>query len=94
MSFSDEEEIKRLLNKLPFYNVPIEKTNIKKLDNADMLPELPFYDELNIAKTAKAFKRYARIYSIEIIKDKDGNMNGPLVQLEASKPVIKDFKIY
>ena len=35
--------------------------------------ELPFYDELNIVKTAKAFKRYARKYSIEIIKDKQVN---------------------
>ena len=55
-----------------------------------MLHELPFYDESNIVKTAKAFKRYAS-YNIEIIKGKDGNMNDPLVQLEASKPVIKDL---
>ena len=53
--------------------------------------ELPFYDELNIVKTAKAFKRFARSYSIEIIKDKNGNMNDPLAQLEASKPVLKDL---
>ena len=39
-----------------------------------MLSELPFYDEFNI---------------IEIINDQDGNMNDSLVQLEASKPVIK-----
>ena len=49
-----------------------------------MLSELPFYDELNIVKAAKAFKRYARSYNIEIIKDKDGNMNSTLAQLKAS----------
>ena len=53
--------------------------------------ELPFYDELNIVKTAKAFKRFARSYSTEIMKDKNGNMNDPLAQLEASKTVLKDL---
>ena len=56
-----------------------------------MLNELPFYDELNVVKTTKAFRRYARSYSIEIIKDKNRNMNDSLVQLEASKPVIRDL---
>ena len=35
-----------------------------------MLRELPFYDELNIAKTSKIFKGGARSYSIEIIDSK------------------------
>ena len=48
-----------------------------------MLRELPFYDELKIIKTAKAFKKYARIYSIEIMKDNVGDMNDLLAQLEA-----------
>ena len=56
-----------------------------------MLSELPFYDELNLLKRAKAFKKQARRYSIEIIKDKEGNMNDPLAQLESSKVVIKDL---
>ena len=56
-----------------------------------MLHELPFYDESNVVKTTKAFRRYARSYSIEIIKDKNRNMNDSLVQLEASKPVIRDL---
>ena len=75
----------------PFYNAPIEKPKIKHLNNVDMLSELPFYDELNTVKTAKAFKKYVRSYSIEIVKDKDGNMNDPLAQLDARKPVIKDL---
>ena len=91
MSFSDENETKKLPKEQLRYNVPIEKPKIKKLNNVDMLSELPFSDELNIVKTAKAFKRYTRSYSIEITKDKDGNMNDSLVQLEASKPVIKDL---
>ena len=40
-------------------------------------------------------KKYARSYSNGIIKGKDGNMNDPLVQLEANKPAIKDcLEIY
>ena len=51
-----------------------------------MLCELPFYDELNFAKTSKAFKRYARSYSIEIIDAKHSS-----VQLTISKLTIKDL---
>ena len=43
-----------------------------------MLSDLSFYHELNIVKTAKAFKRYVRNYSIEIRKDKDENTNDSL----------------
>ena len=56
-----------------------------------MLNELPFYDKSNIVRTAKAIKRYSRSYSIAIVKDKDVNIDDPLAQLEASKPVIKDL---
>ena len=89
MSFSNEEEIKKILKKLFSYNAPTEKSRIKNLNNVDMFREVPFYDELNIVNTAKAFKRYAKGYSTEITKDKDGNMNDLSVQLEPSKPVIK-----
>ena len=87
MSFSDEEEIKGLLKEQQFYNVPIEKPKTKHLNNVGMLSELPFYDELNIIKTGKAFKSC----SIEIKKDRGEKMNDPLAQLEASQPVIKDL---
>ena len=80
-----------MLKEQPFYNAPTEKPKTKHLNNVDMLSELPFYDELNIGKAEKACKRYARCYSIEIIKDKDGNMNDPLAQLKASKPFIKEL---
>ena len=45
---------------LHFYNVPIDKPKIKRLKNIDLLPELPFYDQLNIIKTDHAFSGYAR----------------------------------
>ena len=47
-NFGDKKEAKRLFQKLPFYNVLIEKPKIKHLSNTDLLHELPFYDELNI----------------------------------------------
>ena len=80
-----------MLKEQPFYNATIEKLKVENLNNIDMLIEFPFYNELNIVKTAKAFKKYARSHNIEIIKDKDGNMNDPLAQLEVSKSIIKDF---
>ena len=69
-----------------FYNVLIEKPEIKKLSNIELLHELPFYDELSITEISKAFKRYARSYKVEIVDHTD-----PLVQLQASKSSIKDL---
>ena len=46
--------------KPPLFNASIEKPKIKRLKNVDLLPELPFYDQLNIIKTDQAFKGYAR----------------------------------
>ena len=54
-----------------------------------MLSQLPFYDESNIVQIVTTFKKYSKSYSIEIIKNNNRNMNDTLVQLEASKPVIK-----
>ena len=71
---------------LPFYNVSIDKPKIKRLKNIDLLAELPFYDQLNITKTDQVFSGYAASYKVEIIDKKD-----LIVQLEASKPSIKDL---
>ena len=68
----------------------IEKPKIKNINNVDALREIRFYHELNIVKTVKAFKKYVRSYSSEIMKDKGRNTNDPLAQLEASKPVLKN----
>ena len=64
----------------------IEKPEIKKLSNIELLHELPFYDELSITEVSNAFKRNARSYKVEIGDHKD-----PLVQLETSKSNIKDL---
>ena len=82
-----EKEVKRSFKELPFYGPLIEKPYTllgyldplaveqqwatKRLDDVDMLRELPFYDELNIVQTSKAFKGYARSYSFEVKDSKD-----------------------
>ena len=75
MSFWDDKEVK----------TP-RKPYTKRLNYIHMLCELPFYNELSIVTTSKAFKGYARSQSIEILDSKD-----PSVQLTISKPNIKDF---
>ena len=55
--FWNEKEAKKLFQILPFNNVLIEKPEIKKLSNKELLHELPFCDELSIAEI---LKRYAR----------------------------------
>ena len=84
--FWNEKEAKELFQILPFYNVLIEKPNIKHLSNIELVHELPFYEELSVVEISKTFRRYTRSYKVEIIEPKD-----PLVQLEASKSSIKDL---
>ena len=86
MSFWDEKEAKKLFKEPPCYNASIEKPYIKRLNNINLLQELPFYDELNIIKTSKAFKDYVKSYSIEII-----NSKGPSIRFKISKSSIKGF---
>ena len=86
MSLRNEKVTKKLFQELPFYNILIEKPKIIQLSNIELLYELPFFDELNLAEISKAFKGYAGSYKIEIIGSKD-----PLAQLEASKSIIEDF---
>ena len=56
---------------LPFYNTFIERPEIKKLPNVQLLKELPFYDELSIVKSNSAFGGYTSSYKIEIVDKKD-----------------------
>ena len=84
VSFWDEKEAKKLFQKLPFYNIFIEKPKIKAFKDMDLLQELPFYTELNIYEMSKSFTWYERSYKVEIADSKD-----PLAQLEASKSSIK-----
>ena len=71
---------------LPFYNKPIEKSKFKRLKNIDQLVELPFYEQLSVTKTSQTFRGYTMAYKVEIIERKY-----PIVQLEASKPSIKNL---
>ena len=84
--FWNEKEANNLFQILPFYDVLIEKPEIKKLSNIELLHELLFYDELSIREVSKAFKGYAKSYKVEIVDHKD-----PSVQLEVSKSSIKDL---
>ena len=56
------------------------------MKNIDRLAELPFYEQLSVIKTDQAFRGYAMSYKVEITDRK-----GPIVQLEASKSIIKDL---
>ena len=60
-------------------NVP----KIKRLQNIDLLSELPLHDQL---KSDHAFSGYAMSYNVEIVDKKD-----LIVQLEASRSSIKDL---
>ena len=60
MRSRDKRKAKRLSQELPFYNVTIEKPNIRGLEKIDLLQELPFYDRLNTYEISRAFGWYAR----------------------------------
>ena len=75
-----------ILKNFLFIINPSKKTKVKRLKNIDRLAELPFYEQLSIAKTDQVFRGYAMTYKVEIIEKKD-----PVVQLEASKSSIKDL---
>ena len=51
---------------LPFYNKPMKKQKIKRLQNIYQLAKLPFYEQLSIIKTNYAFRGYAMLYKVEI----------------------------
>ena len=65
----------------------IEKPEIKKLSKAELLHELPIYDELSITEVSKAFKRYAKSYKVEIVDNKD-----PLSIKDLFKDLLNEMK--
>ena len=79
----DKNEIFKVL---PFYNTYIEKPKTKKLNNAELMKELPFFDELNIIKNKTAFSGYGRSYKIEIVDKKD-----EVIQLKYSEIALKEL---
>ena len=62
---------KKLLQEQPFYKQSIKKPRVKKLSNHELLCELPFYDDINISRKERTFKRYAETYHTEIINNKN-----------------------
>ena len=79
-------DAKKLFQVLPSYNTFIERPEIKKTSNVELLKELPFYNELSIVKNNGAFSSYARIYKVEIVDKRD-----PIVQLKTTELSIKDL---
>ena len=81
-----------LIKYLRFYDSHIDKPEIKKLNNVQLLKELQFYDELSIVKNKSAFSGYGRSYKIQIVDKKD-----VIIQLKSSeislKELFKDFLI-
>ena len=71
---------------LLFYSTFIDKPDVKKLNNVELLKELPFYDEMSIVKNKTVFSGYGRSYKIEIIDKRD-----VAVQLKASEISIKEL---
>ena len=82
----NEKSVKRSFKELPFYGTSIEKPYTKRLNNIDVMRELPFYDELKIVKSSKAFQRYVRNCSVEVIDSKDSS-----TQLTIISSSIKDL---
>ena len=76
----------KLLSKQPFYKQPIKNPSIKKLGNFELLRELPFYNDINILRKEKTFKKYAETYEVEIINNKSISDS-----LSVSKNSIKDL---
>ena len=49
-------DVTNYFKEIPFYNTYIEKPKVKRLKNINLLSELPFYEELSVVKTDKAFR--------------------------------------
>ena len=74
------------LSEQPFFKQPIRKPRIKKLSNHELLQVLPLYDIINVLRKARAFKKYAETYEVEIINSKSLNDS-----LSVSKDSIKNL---
>ena len=52
---------------LPFYKTYIEKPEVKKLNNIQLLKELPFYDELSIVKIRQNLVVMFRLIKLKLL---------------------------
>ena len=66
---SSQDNNINLLEQLPFYGETI-KPHVKKLSNLGLLRDLLFYDEINISRKERAFKKYTETYQVEIVNNK------------------------
>ena len=82
-------DVMNYFKELLFYNTYIEKLKIKRLKNTGLPSELPFYEELSVVKTNKAFIGYGMTCKVEFIDKKN-----PLSRFKARKSNIKDFLNY
>ena len=81
-------DVNKIFKILPLYSSYIDQAKVKKLSNAQLLKELPFYDEMSVVKNKTAFSGYVQIYKIEIVDKRD-----VVVQLKASEiSVVELFK--
>ena len=81
-------EANEIFKLLPFYDTYIERPRIKKLNNVQLLKELPFYYELSIVKNKTALCGYSRGCKIEIVDRRD-----VIVQLKANEvSIVELFK--
>ena len=55
--------VNKIFHVLPFFNTYIEKPEVKKLINVELLKESPFYDDLSIVK-----KRLHLVVMLKVIK--------------------------
>ena len=81
----DESEIFKIL---PFYNSYIERSEVKKLNSVELMKELPFYNELSIAKNKTVFSGYPISYKIETVDKK-----GVVIQLKSSGIALQELFI-
>ena len=58
-------DVVEYFKELPLYNKHIGKPKIKRLKNTDLLPELPFYEELKVIKTSHAFRAYYKVTKLK-----------------------------
>ena len=49
----------------------MKQPHIKKLNNQELLRELPFYDDVNILRNERTFTGYAKTYIVEMINNRN-----------------------
>ena len=60
-------DAKNIFQVLPFYNTFIEKPEIEKLSNVELIQELPFYDELSIVKLQIHFVDMQEVIKLKLL---------------------------